>query len=77
MLIGGCGPGAGIYNEGTLTVTNSTVSGNSAGGDGGGIRNDGGPTLINSTVSGNSAGVGSTVMASRGVRSEVALTHPR
>jgi CSLREA domain-containing protein len=53
------GDGGAIYNEGILTVTNSAVSGNSAGlgFDGGGIRNDGGPlTLINSTVSGNSAG---------------------
>src|SRR4029450_5117792 len=35
--------GGGIYNSfsGTLTVTNSTISGNSADGWGGGIRNDG------------------------------------
>jgi len=46
--------GGGIYNEGTLTLTNTTVSGNRALG-GGGIDNAGTLTLINSTVSGNSA----------------------
>src|SRR6266700_2461278 len=63
--------GAGVYNDGysgtaTLTVTNSTFSGNSVGapymvGSGGGIYNDGSLgsatlTLNNSTLSGNSAG---------------------
>jgi hypothetical protein len=49
--------GAGISNEGILTLTNSTVSGNSSEYAGGGIFNDvrGAMTLINSTVSGNSA----------------------
>ncbi len=45
-----------IYNEGTLTLTNSTVSDNTAlfvGG--GGIYNEGKLTLSNSTVSGNRA----------------------
>jgi predicted outer membrane repeat protein len=46
--------GGGIYNEGTLTLTDSTVSGNRAL-DGGGIDNAGTLTLINSAVSGNSA----------------------
>ncbi|MBA2594149.1 MAG: hypothetical protein H0U97_18665 [Gammaproteobacteria bacterium] len=51
--------GGGIAKyAGTLTLTNSTVSGNSAAGFGGGLLNDNGPaTLTNSTVSGNSAGV--------------------
>ena len=59
-----------ILNDGTLTLSNSTVSGNSASGPliarggifnggalnrGGGIFNDGTLTLSNSTVSGNSA----------------------
>jgi hypothetical protein len=52
------GGGGGIFNAGTLTLTNSTVSGNAAGEDGGGIFNDAGTlTLINSIVSGNNAGV--------------------
>ena len=48
--------GGGIYNAGTLRLTNSTVSGNSAF-NGGGIFNfhTGTLTLTNSTVSGNSA----------------------
>jgi CSLREA domain-containing protein len=56
---GGTGiTGGGIFNGGTLTLTNSTVSGNAAGNDGGGIFNDAGTlTLINSIVSGNNAGV--------------------
>ena len=49
--------GGGIYNSGTLTLTNSTVSGNSATSGGGAIFNNnaGTLTLTNSTVSGNSA----------------------
>jgi CSLREA domain-containing protein len=48
--------GGGIANSGTLTVTNSTFSGNSAPGGGGGIANNGGTlTVTNSTFSGNSA----------------------
>ena len=47
--------GAGIFNNGTLTVNNSTLSGNSAP-SGGGIYNQGGTlTVSNSTLSGNSA----------------------
>ncbi len=48
-----------IDNEGTLTLSNSTISGNTGTG-GGGISNEGTLTLSNSTVSGNSAigGVG-------------------
>src|SRR5207244_267063 len=46
-----------LYNEGTLTLINSTVSGNSNSNSlynsGGGIGNWGRLTLINSTVSGN------------------------
>jgi hypothetical protein len=44
----------GILNGGTLTVSNSTVSGNSAG-YGGGISNGGTLTLDNSTIGDNSA----------------------
>jgi CSLREA domain-containing protein len=57
---GDCGAislGGGIYNAGgTLTVTNSTISGNS----GGGIYNDAGGmvTVTDSTLSGNTSGGG-------------------
>ena len=53
------GVGGGISNSGALTLTNSTLSGNSADQDGGGIYNANGGTLTltNSTVSGNNAGV--------------------
>jgi len=50
--------GGGIFNySGTVTVTNSTFSGNSAVYGGGGIGNDTGGTVTvtNSTFSGNSA----------------------
>src|SRR5215472_14648390 len=50
--------GAGIQNYGTLTLTNSTISGNSNNSDislGGGIYNVGTPTVTNSTFSGNVA----------------------
>ena len=50
--------GAGITNSGTLTITNSTLSGNLANGSpalGGGIANSGTLTITNSTLSGNVA----------------------
>ena len=63
--------GGGIYNQGTLTVTNSTLSGNSAGaGGGGGIMNDGRfgsaatMTITNSRLSGNSASAGGGILNS-------------
>jgi hypothetical protein len=48
----------GIYNEGTVTVTNSTINGNSADFQGGGILNLLGGTVMvtDSTISGNTAG---------------------
>jgi len=46
--------GGGIENDGTLTVSNSTFTGNDAG-EGGGIENDGTLTVSDSTFSGNSA----------------------
>ncbi|MDO8616725.1 MAG: choice-of-anchor Q domain-containing protein [Dehalococcoidia bacterium] len=54
---GSGGEGGGIYNVGTLTLTNSTVSGNTAPSNGGGIYNYSTLTLTNSTVSGNTAPV--------------------
>ncbi len=41
---------------GTVTITNSTISGNSASNDGGGILYGGTLTITNSTISGNRAG---------------------
>jgi len=50
--------GGGIYNGGTVNVTDSTLSGNSAPYDGGGIYNGGTVNVTDSTLSGNSAGYG-------------------
>jgi hypothetical protein len=49
--------GGGIRNDGTLTITDSTISGNTATYEGGGIYNLGKLTLKDSTVSDNKAGV--------------------
>jgi CSLREA domain-containing protein len=58
--------GGGIINKGTLTLSNSTISGNSGGnsGSGAGIANSGALTVINSTFSGNitAAGFGGGIM---------------
>lgn len=54
LLITGSTPSEGILNSGTLTLRDSTVSGNTGSGAGG-IANDGTLTLVNSTVSGNTA----------------------
>ena len=51
----GRGFGGGLYNDGTATLTNVTVSGNSASWDGGGLFNQGTATLSNTIVAGNSA----------------------
>ncbi len=50
--------GGGIFNGGTLTLANTTITANAAERHGGGIRNagDGVLTLVASTVSGNQAG---------------------
>lgn len=45
----------GITNHGTLTISNSIISGNATAGDGGGIYNDGTLTLTGSIVDSNSA----------------------
>jgi hypothetical protein len=61
---GDAASGGGLSNQGTATLTDCTLSGNSASGLiglGGGLINDGGTailTLTNCTVSGNSAGSG-------------------
>jgi len=56
----GTADGGGIANSGTLTLSDTTISGNSAGA-GGGIDNVGTVTISDSTVSGNSAGTGGGV----------------
>ncbi len=53
------GPGGGIFSDGggTVTVTNSTFSGNSASGAGGGIDNGGSAlTVTNTILAGNGGG---------------------
>jgi hypothetical protein len=51
--------GGGIYSSGALTLSNSTLSANSAGYSSGGLHNSHGTlTVVNSTVSSNSAVVG-------------------
>ncbi len=47
--------GGAILSHENLTLTSSTISGNSADSNGGGIWNDGTATITNSTISGNSA----------------------
>ena len=54
--------GTGIENGGTLTITNSTVSGNRGNGLAGGIHNAGTLMLTNSTVSGNSGEAGGGIL---------------
>lgn len=55
--------GGGIDNIGTLTLTNSTLSGNSAVTSGGGINNlVGEVALVFSSVAGNSAGIGAGIL---------------
>jgi hypothetical protein len=58
--------GAGIANSGTLTVTNSTLSHNSAVQVGGGIINSGTLTVTNSTLSQNSASSGGGIYIDSG-----------
>src|SRR5262249_51950420 len=63
--------GAGIWNDGVMTLTNSTVSGNNTqtlgGGDGGGISNLNTMTIINSTIAGNYAFGGAGISTSQAV----------
>jgi hypothetical protein len=64
--ISGYGYGAGIYSQGALTVTDSTISSNTTY-QGGGIYNDHGTlTVSNSTLSGNSASFGGGIYTAGG-----------
>ena len=61
MVGSGGSNGGGLYNEGILSVIDTTVSGNSSGGgflggSGGGIGNTGTCTVSNCTISGNDRG---------------------
>ncbi|HEX8681862.1 MAG TPA: choice-of-anchor Q domain-containing protein [Ardenticatenaceae bacterium] len=47
--------GGGIESSGILTMTNTTISGNTTSGNGGGIASGGTLTVTNSTISGNGA----------------------
>jgi predicted outer membrane repeat protein len=78
--------GSGISNDGgTLTVTNSTFAGNSAGPKcsgglcpegGGGINNEGGTVMVtNSTFAGNSAGNASYGDSGGGISNEPSFFH--
>ncbi len=60
------GCGGGITNNGTLTITNCTISGNTAESEGGGIYNGYKSTLAitGCTISGNSAGDGGGILNS-------------
>jgi hypothetical protein len=58
--------GGGIYNRGTVSLNNSTITDNRAGNDGGGIHNLGNLTVNNSLVSGNRAGANGGGIASLG-----------
>ncbi len=53
--------GGGIENDGSLTVSNTTFSGNVAVSDGGGISNQGALTVSDSFFFGNSAGSGGAI----------------
>ncbi len=53
--------GAGIWNKGNLTVTNSTFRDNDADNIGGGIFNEGALTISNSTFAANQAGTGGAI----------------
>ncbi|HYP43187.1 MAG TPA: choice-of-anchor Q domain-containing protein, partial [Candidatus Nitrosocosmicus sp.] len=63
--------GGGLYNRGSITIVNSTISNNSAREDGGGIYNNnlGTLALISSTIANNQAGINSTFRTGGGINS--------
>jgi predicted outer membrane repeat protein len=60
---GAAGGGGGIFNSGTLTLKNSTVSSNTSFTSAGGILNSGTLTLNNSTVSSNAGSFGGGIVS--------------
>jgi len=73
--------GTAVYNTGSVTVLNSTLSGNSVQGDGGGGIRSGSfktpgnlVTVINSTISGNSAQAGGGIFSEYGLVSIINST---
>jgi predicted outer membrane repeat protein len=70
--------GGGIYNSGTLTITGSTVSGNTAssisGPEGGGVQNQGTLSIVGSTISGNTSNGGGGDTSGGGIWSDGTLS---
>ena len=52
---GGSNQGGGIYNAGTLTITDSSISNNATGSHGGGLYNEGTANISQSLLAGNTA----------------------
>ncbi len=65
---GQSGFGGGVETDGPMTITRSTISGNTTHGPGGGIisRTQGTVSIINSTISGNSAGTAGGIYGDSG-----------
>jgi hypothetical protein len=68
------GVGAGIDNEGSLSIADCTFSGNTAAQAGGGMFNDGTLSVANSTFSGNSARLGGAGIENDGVATVINCT---
>jgi hypothetical protein len=63
----GAEDGGGIYNDGAVTLTGSTLSGNTAGNRGGGIYNGlGAATFTSSALTGNTVGSGLALVGGNG-----------
>jgi CSLREA domain-containing protein len=64
LLANAASQGAGIENDGTATIAQSTISGNTASGKGGGVFDAGSLTMTDSTVDGNTAKGGGGIASS-------------
>ena len=70
--------GAGLYNQGVMTVSNSTISNNSTPGSnkyGGGLFSRTGFTITNSTISGNTSGHGGGIDVSGPPTETITITN--